>query len=123
MASGDSDFTIWWGTPLECQSALSRRFRGGDLAPSELRHALELLQEFVVRAYVVQPADVIRERAGRLLAVHALRAGDALQLAAALVWCEEKPRGSSLLSLDDRLSRAATEEGFTVLPEETYSRR
>jgi hypothetical protein len=39
-----------------------------------------------------------------------------LQLAAALVWCEEQPHGESFVTLDDRLREAALKEGFTLRP-------
>jgi hypothetical protein len=50
------------------------------------------------------------------LRVHALRAGDSLQLAAALVACEGRPGGLQFVSLDDRLNEAALREGFRVVP-------
>jgi hypothetical protein len=51
------------------------------------------------------------------VASHPLRAADALQLAAALVWCDEAPQGTAFVCLDDRLRDAARREGFAVLPE------
>jgi hypothetical protein len=45
-----------------------------------------------------------------------LRATDALQLAAALVWCDETPRGEPFVCLDERLGDAARREGFRLLP-------
>ena len=64
----------------------------------------------------IAPSNRVRERAGRLLATHPLRAADALQLAAALVWCDEAPQGETFVCLDERLSAAARREGFAVLP-------
>jgi hypothetical protein len=51
-----------------------------------------------------------------LLAVHFLRAADAFQLAAALVWAEEKPQGLEIVCLDPNIREAALKEGFEVLP-------
>jgi len=51
------------------------------------------------------------------VAAHPVRAGDALQLAAALAWSDEPPQGSGFVCLDDRLRTAAQAEGFAVLPE------
>ena len=65
---------------------------------------------------MLAPSDEVRHRAGRLLATHPLRAADALQLAAALVWSEEQPLGEVFVSLDDRLREAARREGFALLP-------
>ena len=115
LASGQ-EITVWWGTPVECLSAIYRRHRETPIADSVLSAALGRLRALVEDADTVAPGDSVRRRAGRLLAVHPLRAGDALQLAAALAWCEEQPDGERFLSLDDRLSEAARREGFTVLP-------
>ena len=51
----------------------------------------------------------------RLLLVHDLRAGDALQLAAALTAAEGQPIAMGFVTLDDRLGRAALREGFPVV--------
>jgi len=48
--------------------------------------------------------------------VHSLRAADALQLAAALIWTEETTAGAEFVCLDQNLREAALKEGFTVLP-------
>jgi predicted nucleic acid-binding protein len=64
---------------------------------------------------VVAPTLRLREAAGRALAAHPLRAADALQLAAALVWSHEGS-GEAFVCLDDRLRDAARREGFEVLP-------
>jgi len=58
----------------------------------------------------------VRARAARLLSLHPLRAADALQLAAALVWCRERTAEAPFVCLDDRLRLAAAREGFRVLP-------
>ncbi|MFC1791802.1 hypothetical protein ACFL0I_04985 [Gemmatimonadota bacterium] len=60
----------------------------------------------------------MQERAVRLLRVHALRAADALQLSAALVWAGS-PRGAELVTYDERLALAARLEGFRVVPAPT----
>jgi hypothetical protein len=50
------------------------------------------------------------------LALHDLRAADALQLAAALIACDEQPALLPFVTLDRRLADAARREGFRVLP-------
>jgi predicted nucleic acid-binding protein len=82
-----------------------------------LDNALTRLEAFFEEAHTVAASEEVRLRAGRLLAVHALRAADALQLAAALVSCEEEPIDERLVSLDQRLREAALLEGFVVIPE------
>ena len=60
-----------------------------------LTEALNRLRALVEDADTVSPTDEVRRRAGRVVAAHPLRAADALQLGAALVWCEEQsPRRS-----------------------------
>lgn len=63
------------------------------------------------------PSEAIRARADRLLAVHPLRAADALQLAALLAASEERPADLPFVTLDDRLAEAARKEGFSILPD------
>jgi predicted nucleic acid-binding protein len=57
-----------------------------------------------------------RSGAAPRVAGHSLRAADALQLAAALIWCEEQPHAETFVSLDDRLREAAQKEGFSIEP-------
>ena len=64
----------------------------------------------------VTALEPTRARALRLVRTHALRAADALQLAAALVASEERPESLPFVCLDDHLRDAARREGFTVLP-------
>jgi hypothetical protein len=63
----------------------------------------------------VLPGDDVRSVARELLKRHPLRAGDSLQLAAALVWCGGKPESRKFLCGDRRLSEAAKAEGFDVI--------
>ncbi len=112
----DPGLVLWWASSVECQSAVYRRHREGELPLSLLDEALVRLRALVANADIIAPTSRVRERAGRLLAAHPLRAGDALQLAAALTWCNETPQGDAFVSLDDRLREAARREGFAVLP-------
>lgn len=63
----------------------------------------------------IQPGEEIRSHAGRLLRLHPLRAQDALQLAAALVWAGSPPAGQ-IVVFDRRLQEAARLEGLTPVP-------
>ena len=62
----------------------------------------------------VEAFGAVRERAERLLSVHALSSADALQLGAALVLVGERPRGRWFITADARLAGAAEGEGFRV---------
>ena len=75
------------------------------------------MRDIILDAVVIQPTDHVRERAEQLIAVYPLRAADALQLAAALTWCENQPWNERFVCLDKRLRDAARKEGFSVLPD------
>jgi prevent-host-death family protein len=82
-------------------------------------HLLELERSGLARIVIgVIPAEV-RTLASRLLLNHPLRAADALQLAAALVWAGKAPTGQRFVCLEQRLRDAARKEGFVVVPEKT----
>ena len=110
------DVVVWWGTAVECESAIARLERAGELTPHETADARKRLSEAEAGWTEVEPSRAVRSTARRLLRVHDLRAGDALQLAAALAWTEDRGSGEGFVSLDVRLSDAARREGFRVLP-------
>ena len=116
LIADDKEVTVWWATPRECQSAVHRRHRDVPLPPASMTAATDRLRALVELADTVSPSDELRRRAARLVAVHPLRAADALQLAAALIWCEEQPHNEGFVSLDARLRDAARNEGFDVKP-------
>ncbi len=112
----DPSMTLWWGTTVECTSALMRRSREGALSPASLEFARRRLGDFEKDAVRVEPVEQVRERAKRLLGVHHLVASDAVQLAAALSWCGESIEGEGFICLDGQLRQAARKEGFNVSP-------
>lgn len=116
VLTGDSSVVVWWGTRTECVSALNRQIREGSLRIEDERQARAVLKQLADAWSEVQPSESLRGTAERLLAVHALRAADALQLSAALQWCQRQPMNKDLVSFDARLRDAAYKEGFTILP-------
>jgi uncharacterized protein len=76
--------------------------------------ALRRLEGRASRWTEITHVEVVRERAERLLAVHPLRATDALQLSAALDLCGDRARGRAFLTRDASLAAAAEREGFTA---------
>ena len=86
----DPEMVAWWGTSIERLDLLAAAW-------------LEM-----------QPSGPIRRTAIRLIRVHPLRAGDALQLAAALTAGEGDPSSLPFVTLDDRLAQAAAREGFPI---------
>ena len=107
---------IWWTTPVECRSAVVRAAREKRVSRDDATEAMERLREARSQTREVLPVEAVRTRAIRLLAQHPLRAADALQLAAALIWCEEQSSMETFVCLDRRLREAARREGFTLLP-------
>ena len=95
-------------------SALARLEREGALTDSAMTGALERLDLLAESWNEIQPVAAVRSAARRLLRVHALRAADALQLAAAVVAAEGQPASLAIVTLDERLAAAARREGFML---------
>lgn len=112
--SEDQEIAIWYGTPVEIESALSRREREGTLNSDVRKVAGKRLAALAGFWMEVNPTAQVRARALRTLRVHPLRAGDAFQLAAALVLTADNPGNLQFLTADKRLSEAAQKEGFLV---------
>lgn len=112
----DSIAVSWWGTPVEVFSAIWRRRRGNPWSEEEFAVIVEEFGILTDSLHLVDATPQLRERALRLLAMHPLKSGDALQLASALHWAEENPRGMHFVCIDKQLATAARAEGFTVLP-------
>ena len=113
----DAEMTVWWGTPVECESALARNERHRTVSVRAIERARRRLMSLQGAWDEIHPSDPIRELARTLLRRYPLRAGDALQLAAATAWAEGRPPGNAVVTLDKRLADAARTEGFElVLP-------
>ena len=117
MFREDPAMVVWWGSRVECIS----RFGAGNARESsgaaDAQHGLALLDQLAGTWSELVPSEPLRVRAERALAVHPLRAADALQLAAALTWRREPARSPELVSVDERLRDAASREGFALLPQ------
>lgn len=111
----DPEVIAWWATELECVSALTRLEREGALTATAIVEALHRLDELSMSWREIQPIGRVRQIASRLLRVHPLRAGDALQLGAAIVASEDQAATLPFVTLDDRLADAAQREGFTIV--------
>jgi uncharacterized protein len=113
-AAQDPVMCVWWGTEVECVSALSRLEREGALTDGAIATALERLDRLAESWNEVQPTAALRGTARRLLRVHPLRGADSLQLAAAVIASEGLPASLDMVTLDERLASAARREGFAV---------
>ena len=121
LAKQDSTMLVWWGSEVECASALARIERDGALDPRDAARVFERLRQLSGAWQEIEPSDVIRQAAIRFLRVHPLRAADALQLAAAYAAAEQRPASLDMVTLDERLAIAARNEGFVVLDAESLS--
>lgn len=114
LYSRDPEVVVWWGTPVECASAIARLERDGALSGPQVAESFARLDALAPSWMQIDPSDDIRESARRLLRVHPLRAADALQLAAAMVAAERRPSTLAVMTFDDRLRDAAAKEGFLL---------
>lgn len=114
----DREVVTWSLTLVEVVSALRRLVRDGELGERAARQAEDLAATLSERTHLVTDVERVKGIAVRLLRVHVLRAADALQLAAALVWADGSPAGKLLHTFDRRLATAAEREGFDVQPAE-----
>lgn len=103
---------VWWATPVEIASALARLVRMKHLESGDRSEALRLAKNLAESWSVIQPSEALRKRAVGLVEDYDLRAADALQLAAALGWCEDEPQDRVFLTLDQKLREAALRCGF-----------
>ena len=107
---------VWWGTPLEARSAFARLVREGHLDSAGRVDAIRRLGQLRGAWDEVSPIERVRSLAEQLPDAHGMRAADAAQLAAALVWCRERPQLRPLVCFDERLRTAAAALGFAVRP-------
>jgi len=114
LLARDPAMVTWWGTSVECLSALMRLAREGSLADDDVRDAERRLHELRNGWDEVLPGEACRRTAERMLRVHALRAADALQLAAALIAADHDPSRLEVVCLDQRLIEAGRKEGFAL---------
>ena len=111
----DPSGLVWALSQVEVHSALRRRHREKRLSVQAFAAARRrALNTFSRLAHVVA-VEQVADRALRVLDLHSLRAADALQLAAALVASQERPRVLPFVTLDSRLGEAAAREGFPLL--------
>ena len=115
ILEADPEMLAWWGTPVEIASALARREREKLLTADQVEAALAAARQLADSWHEIVPSTSVRRTAERLLRVHALRAADSLQLAAALIAADHDPTTLEMVCLDARLATAARREGFTVL--------
>lgn len=111
LMTADMNVTISFVTRVEIASAVARRLRN---EPDMLRHASRLVRALEQSWIEVDLDAHVLATARRLAHTHALRAGDAIQLACAVGWHAHDT--IQFVTLDHELATAAHSEGFAVLP-------
>lgn len=117
LLQADGQMLVWWGSTVECVSALARLERDRSMSAGEVNLALARLRGLAESWNEVQPHVRVRATAERVLRVHPLRAADALQLAAALEVAAADKRGMAFVCFDRRLAEAAAREALVVIDE------
>lgn len=113
--SGDR-ISAWSGSTVEIRSALSRLRRESLIDDKGLQFSIARLEAMSNQWREIVTSEKLRSIAEVLPDTYGLRALDSFQLAAALVWCKEKPKGRLFICDDIRLNEAARKAGFKVKP-------
>jgi predicted nucleic acid-binding protein len=106
---------VWWAAGVELHSAIARLRRLGELNEAGKLLAINALNELIGTWREIALSDELRDHAQSLLHSNSLRAADSLQLAAALIWCNQETVGKTFISSDVRLTEAASRSGFTIV--------
>jgi predicted nucleic acid-binding protein len=106
---------VWWGSLVEVHSAICRLHRQKQITDVGKQGAMARLHLLGRGWREILPGNQVRELARELLDEYFLRAADSLQLAASLIWCEQRPARRNFLCGDQRLSHAARTLGFSVI--------
>ena len=105
---------VWWASTVEVHNAITRLHRLGRLRDSEKKGALYRL-DALGQGWREIPTDSLRGLATDWLDKYELRAADRLQLAAALIWCQQRPARRTSICADQRLAKSAMAAGFSVV--------
>jgi predicted nucleic acid-binding protein len=109
------DPVVWWGTYVEVHSAICRLHREHVINEANKHGAIARLRLLSRGWREIFPDDQVRDLAVEMLDNYILRAADALQLAASLIWCQKRPTRRNFICADRRLAQAAASAGFSVL--------
>jgi hypothetical protein len=101
---------------VEARSAMARLVNEGNMSVTGLQQAVARLEAQRSSWLEVAPSDKVRNLAAEMPDRYGLRALDSFQLAAALVWCRERPRGRLFVCCDVVLVNAAVGAGFEIYP-------
>jgi predicted nucleic acid-binding protein len=105
---------VWWGSIVEIQSAICRLNRDKTITDAGKIAAVARLETLQHGWREISPGDRLRELALDLLSNYPLKAADGLQLAASLIWSDERPARRTFVCADQKLSKTARSIGFSV---------
>ena len=114
LLRADRAIAVWTLSRVEVLSAIWRAVRSGTMERAAAMQAARRLDGLSAAWTEVDGLAAVRARAERVVAVHPLRAADALQLAAALVLSRERLRWPFVTG-DLQLASVAELEGFDVI--------
>ena len=117
LLRADPEIIVAWTATIECAAACVRKHRERAASSAQLAGALARLRDLSGYWNVAEPTMALRSIAEKIVARHALRAGDAIQLASATVAAEGGEEPLEFVCFDTRLALAATTEGLRVVPE------
>lgn len=116
LVRSDPEIVVAWTATIECASACVRRHRERAASDGELARALDRLRELSGHWNVAEPTAALIGVAEKIVIRHALRAGDAIQLASATVAGGSGEPPLEFVCFDQRLSLAAVAEGLRIVP-------
>ena len=100
---------------IEIASALARRAREGAFTTAERDRAVRGLNADLAAYILVELSPELCADAQALVLRHALRSGDAVQLASCLYLQREAGQRVLFAAFDERLNNAARAEGLTLV--------
>ena len=109
----ETQIVTWWGSYLECTSAIARLARRGSV-PAQVAESYRMLELLAGEWQEIGSSEKLRRAAARTLKTHVLRTSDALQLGAAIIASGFEPHTARFVSEDKHLRQAADREGFVV---------
>lgn len=105
----------WWGISVEIHSSIARLVREAAIDDRQKLFTKRRWNNLINGIDIIAPSTKLLGIAIDLPETYAVRSLDAFQLAAALVWCNERPRNRPFICADKRLSVAAKDVGFDVI--------
>jgi predicted nucleic acid-binding protein len=106
---------VWWATPVEIISGLTRLERMGEIDHDEFLAGKQQAQALSMIWNSIRPPTSIAAQACSLLELYPLRSADALQLSAAMEYFgHATSQGNVFITADQRLADAARRIGFLV---------